>query len=419
MITTNNQPKIFNLPKEHELRFEVDFDNIINIKLLDGTAECFGTELAQFKEYTFTRTKLAIFTWHGCVIELSGQCHSYIANETPMIYYLNLYNAIEEQRSIAKKKELLGPRVMLVGPTDSGKTSLSKLFLGWSARQGYSPIFVDLDIGQGSITIPGMLSQVSITLPIPLGQEEFSNNQPLVYFYGHVTPSENVKLYKLQIAHLSNDLNKKFEKDINAKYSGIIINTCGWVDGLGYELLLYSINTFQVDIVLVIDHERLFSDLKQEYTNKNIRVMKLMKSGGVVTRDSNYRRKCRMMRIREYFYGISNNLCPHQFILDFRDVVIFKIGGGPQAPQSALPIGAQPTVDPVRLIEIIPGSEIVHSILGVSHAKIQEDILNTNIAGFLYVTEVNLERRKITVLAPCAGQLPSKYLILGSLKWLE
>lgn len=53
-----------------------------------------------------------------------------------------------------------------------------------------------------------------------------------------------------------------------------------------------------------------------------------MKSGGVVTRDSNYRRKCRMMRIREYFYGISNNLCPHQFILDFRDVVIFKIGGG-------------------------------------------------------------------------------------------
>jgi len=147
--------------------------------------------------------------------------------------------------------------------------------------------------------------------------------------------------------------------------------------------------------------------------------VKLAKSGGVVTRDPTYRRKTRMNRIREYFYGIAGDLCPHSTVVDFKDVVIYKVGGGPLAPQSALPIGAQSSVDPVRLVEIIPSSEIVHSVLGVSHAKTPELILNSNLAGFLYVTEVNFERQKITFLAPCPGPLPSKYLVLGSLKWLE
>jgi polyribonucleotide 5'-hydroxyl-kinase len=64
---------------------------------------------------------------------------------------------------------------------------------------------------------------------------------------------------------------------------------------------------------------------------------------------------------------------------------IDKLMTGPQAPQSALPIGATSSVDPVRLVEITPSSDIVHSVLGVSHAKSPELIVESNLAGFLYV----------------------------------
>jgi len=222
----------------------------------------------------------------------------------------------------------------------------------------------------------------------------------------------------MQITNIAADINQKMEKNDDARCGGLIINTCGWVDGLGYELLQYAITALSANIVLVIDHERLYNDLFKEF-GKNIKVLKLAKSGGVVTRDPQYRRKTRMNRIREYFYGIPGDLCPHSTVVDFKDVVIYKVGGGPLAPQSALPIGAQSTVDPVRLVEIIPSSEIVHSILGVVHSKSPELILSSNLAGFLYVTEVNFERQKITFLAPSPGPLPSKYLVLGSLKWLE
>src|SRR5690242_14466614 len=36
---------------------------------------------------------------------------------------------------------------------------------------------------------------------------------PLSYYFGHLSPSENVKLYKLLISNMARDINKKFEKN--------------------------------------------------------------------------------------------------------------------------------------------------------------------------------------------------------------
>jgi polynucleotide 5'-kinase involved in rRNA processing len=54
-----------------------------------------------------------------------------------------------------------------VGPTDSGKSTISKILIGYATRKGHSPTYVDLDIGQGSITIPGAIAAVTMDLPVP------------------------------------------------------------------------------------------------------------------------------------------------------------------------------------------------------------------------------------------------------------
>ena len=47
-------------------------------------------------------------------------------------------------------------------------------------------------------------------------------------------------------------------------------------------------------------------------------------------------------------------------------------------------------------------------------------LATANIAGFVVIQKVNLERRTLTVLAPCPGMLPSLNLVIGrDIKWME
>ena len=77
--------------------------------------------------------------------------------------------------------------MIVVGPTDSGKSSISKTLLGWAVRQNRKPVFVDLDLGQNSLTIPGAIAATIVSKPVdPV--ECIPLTDHLVYFYGHVTP---------------------------------------------------------------------------------------------------------------------------------------------------------------------------------------------------------------------------------------
>lgn len=57
------------------------------LQIKSGYAELFGTELVKGKPYEFhTGAKVAVFTWHGCTVELRGRTEvSYVAKETPMV----------------------------------------------------------------------------------------------------------------------------------------------------------------------------------------------------------------------------------------------------------------------------------------------------------------------------------------------
>eukprot|EP00268_Persea_americana_P027260 TRINITY_DN26691_c0_g1_i3.p1 TRINITY_DN26691_c0_g1~~TRINITY_DN26691_c0_g1_i3.p1 ORF type:complete len:361 (+),score=80.05 TRINITY_DN26691_c0_g1_i3:246-1328(+) len=359
------------------------------------------------------------------MIEVNGMSEvEYVADETPMVSYVNVHAILDGRRACAKGSATnagssQGPRVIIVGPTDSGKSSLSKMLLSWASKQSWKPTFVDLDIGQGSITIPGCIAATPIEMPIdPV--EGIPLEMPLVYCFGHTTPSANPDLYKVLVKELAQSLERQFAGSVEARAAGMVINTMGWVEGLGYELLLHAIDAFNVNVVLVLGQEKLCSMLKDVLKTKtNVDIVRLHKSGGVVPRNSKFRQRTRSYRIREYFYGLANDLSPHSNVANFNDIFVYRIGGGPQAPRSALPIGAEPAADPTRLVPVNINRDLLHLVLAVSYAKETEEIISSNVAGFIYVTDIDIQRKKITYLAPCPGELPSRYLIAGTLTWLE
>lgn len=289
----------FKLDQDSELRFEVESKNEkVYLTLKSGTAEVFGTELVKGKTYEFVSgAKVAIYTWHGCVLELKGKTDvSYVAKETPMVTYANCHAALEFMRMEAEKENKKGPTAMIVGPTDVGKSTVCRILLNYAVRMGRRPIFVDLDVGQGQISIPGTIGALLIERPAAI-DEGFSQEAPLVYHMGHKTPQNNIALYSLLISQLANTVKERLEVNkksiypnlifyliirhfFTARASGVIINTCGWVKGPGYQQILNAAKHFEVDVILVLDQERLYNELVRDMPNF-VKVVFLQKSGGV------------------------------------------------------------------------------------------------------------------------------------------
>ncbi len=123
-----------------------------------------------------------------------------------------------------------------------------------------------------------------------------------------------------------------------ANGGGVIINTCGWVKGAGYTCVVEAARSFEVDVIVVLDHERLYNDLLNDMPTL-VKIIHQPKSGGVEDRSRELRIAARRSKIRQYFYGtVRNPLYPHSFDIRFSDVQIFKIGA-PNLPESCMPLG--------------------------------------------------------------------------------
>ncbi|KAI8049971.1 Pre-mRNA cleavage complex II protein Clp1-domain-containing protein [Syncephalis plumigaleata] len=425
------------LAPESELRLEVEFGYHLTLKMTEGVAEIFGCELMLDKEYAFPVRSGA----------------DYVADDTPMPIFLNIHASLEERRVAAESQNTRGPRVVLVGAPDSGKTSLAKILLNYAVRQGRQPMFISMDTADGGAVMPGAISAAMVDLPVYPEEELGSigidmttsggSRTPVGYYYGYDSPQENPKLLQKLISKMATTIDARLNEDQEALHSGMIIDTNGCVEHSEFDLLLHIIQAFSADIVLVLGHERLHSDLTRSLSNTSqVTILKLTKLGGVARRDKPFLRQSQMRRIREYFYGHPGQceLSPFSLVINFNDVKIYRVGEENVVPSSALPLGVDRISSSERLIPIEAGDILLHSILAIVDATAsavaaavsdtptattsatseEEEKLGTaSVLGFVYVSDVNTTKRKLTVLTPSASRLPSNRLVMGAFKWAE
>jgi polyribonucleotide 5'-hydroxyl-kinase len=325
----------FDLKAEQELRFEVDWTEKVQLKMIRGRAEIFGNEIALEVPYTFTGgSKLAVFTWHGCSIEIRGNLKvAYVSSETPMVTYINIHLILEELRQSALDNGKIGPRVMVVGPPDSGKTSLCKILLNYGLKREWKPIFVDLDSSGGTLIAPTTIGAVAIDRPDVEESFGFSlvTSPPLLYYYGENSPGKNPVLYNQTVSTLAEVVLKRLETDSDLTASGLIIDTHSWSEALGYDTYFHAVEAFQVDTILVVGSERLHSDFVNKFKDypRKVNVVKVAKSGGVVTREPLFRKQMQMKKVKEYFYGTSSHeLSPYTTSIPFSEIAVRRIGEG-------------------------------------------------------------------------------------------
>ena len=74
-------------------------------------------------------------------------------------------------------------------------------------------------------------------------------------------------LYELLIRKMAENTAEWMKRSRNACISGMIINTCGYITGEGYKTLLTIAESFEADLVICLEHERLYMDLNRDLPN--------------------------------------------------------------------------------------------------------------------------------------------------------
>ncbi|KAH8167890.1 hypothetical protein CIB48_g377 [Xylaria polymorpha] len=427
-----------------EYRFDVSHGSTLGVKLVSGTAEKDGSELAPNTPYVFTATKSKINTWHGCTLEItapaSGTYDAYTseptAEETPMVSYMNLHFKLESLRALAQRAGNMGPRVLIVGPPNAGKSSLTRTLASWAMRMGRQPLVVNTDSREGMLTLPGTLSAAVFATLIDIttdwgslpssGASAIPVKLPLAYYYGLPQSDDNPRLFKRLLSRLAVAATSRLAKDVDVKSAGMLIDTGGIPTGARaaayYDFVGHVVAEFSVNIIIVLGSERVGSEMQKRFAGQTtsvgdtITVVGLDKSGGIMERDEAFMQSVRESAIREYFFGNAKmTLSPFTQHADFVAVSIWRInedGGGITYDEGETRTDVLEKAEPSMMMQ--------NCVLAVACASVHDapDVIrDANVMGFVYVADVDEKRRRLRILAPVSARLGDRPLLWGS--WPE
>ncbi|EAL20505.1 hypothetical protein CNBE4250 [Cryptococcus deneoformans B-3501A] len=415
-----------------EWRFELEADENIALRTLSSDPVFINSqELTPSAWYPIYRhTKSALYAPTSARIQVTNLPAShYTSTSTVQPQLLNLHLAMERQRILSKRgMEQRGPRVMIMGPQSSGKTTVMKnlVNLALGTGMGWTPGAIGLDPSSPPNLIPGSLSISTPSHPIPthhlahpLGSPPASTAANTIsgdvetasWWLGALEPTnKNAEVWRVLVEHMAEAWGMRCEKDKIANISGLFLDTPAafTVPTLGtkkddpkarYTLVSHAIQAFDIDTIIVIGHEKLHIDLSRLplVQSRQLNVIRIPKSGGAVDLDDHDRETAHIFQVRTYFYGepplppqisslvgkmvsLDFELSPYSFQIPWSRLVVLRVGEENSAPSSALPLGSSKILSPLRLTRVDPSGpghvvRLLNRVLALVDVKPEDRIV--------------------------------------------
>ncbi|KAH8172189.1 mRNA cleavage and polyadenylation factor CLP1 p-loop domain-containing protein [Sarocladium implicatum] len=414
-----------------EYRFTAPLSSPLTIRLTSGTAEKDGTELAPGQTYTFTAVHAArILTWQGCELEVSGRTEreevkSYASPaENPASAWLNLHAKLQDMRETAGREGREGPRVLVAGGQGVGKTALARTVTAYATRKGEQPLVVNTDPKNGMLSLPGSLSAAVFATVMDLeagdgwgttpasGPSAVPVKLPLAYSLGRKTwkvegtGEDGGLLFQELVSRLAGRVSERLSEDGDVKRAGVIIDTPAAEGEDGVEMLAHVIDEFSVNIVIVLGSSSLASTLATRFNAEKtslgepVQIIPLdglygpHDSAGAI--EETWAQNARERIIKEYFFGGGKRtLSPQIQQVDFDAIVAYRYGDAPDSP----------------LLRAEVSSMLEHWTLAVMNASTRDSpdtIRAASVMGYVYIADVDEEKRKLRVLAPVTYEAKSE-----------
>jgi len=402
-----NSAKNFKLLSDDLLHITVEDDGF-TIIVSRGTLNVFGMPIPLNRSLPLRRGQHCFHAVTETRFQLSGNFVQ-IEGFTPIREHMKLHAELEKLRQNSAR----GPRVLIVGPTDSGKSTLCQTLLNYAVRDNRKPAFLDLDPGQSAF-FPGTLSAALVSeMTIDKDFVEYEN--PLMYFYGFTAPSKALPLYKRKIRSLANGV----ESSCSNACDGIIVNTPGWVDGNdAIETIGFMINALDINVVVVLKDDKLVPIISTYLHSIDQTIIHIPSPTTITARSAELRSQYRDSIIHKYFFGPNDEFHPFEAPrIPFREFTIFRLD---QTEKPKSPPGF-PSPDPQLVSKRKKlGDRMKSSILAISSAKHSSEIFDANVTGFIHIRNMDFESKDkvVNCFLPYPDlSLKDKFLIYGNIKW--
>ncbi|KAI5959473.1 CLP1 [Candida pseudojiufengensis] len=473
--------KTITIPSLYEWRIEIPFSKILKFKIIEGICEINGTELPNNIEIKLTGTKTCIYSPkieskleyllvnnNDTSIMISNddednEFTEYLSKENNMESIINLHSYLESKRqlcqdhNISNEEQIWGPRVLVIGSKQSGKTTLIKNLINYSVKMNQCPILVNLNPQDGVFALPGSISATPINdfldvesyngyglTTTTTGSTLQTPKQPIVKNYGFTNIYDNLDLYKYQISQLGITVLSRLENDLKVKNSGIIVDTPP-LSIKDFAVIENIISDFRIDLVVVIENEKLLINLTKKLKHKinnGLQIVKIKKNQGVVELNDKFIRMTQELAIKEYFNGNSKTrLSPFKTDIDANGLKIFKgiLTKDLINSLSFLPAGDDFEKDSTKkenelekyykLIENPSSSNLDNSIITITQleqspqqqqsGELGKELLNASVLGYIHVSKFDDDKKKLKVLLPFPGIFPRNILISTSIGYNE
>lgn len=135
------------------------------------------------------------------------------------------------------------PIAFICGAKNSGKTTFSRHLLNILLHRYKRVAYLDTDVGQPEFTPPGFLSLTIVDKLTPDLTIPCLKTPERSFFFGDVSSKRDPTAYLTYISTLYDHYKKEYCTSNNTEGSNktelpLVVNTPGWVKGVGYDLLV-------------------------------------------------------------------------------------------------------------------------------------------------------------------------------------
>lgn len=371
------------------------------VTLLEGKASVFGCPMRQYTAYTFQRTGVSVAALSAQVrVEVNGDFQAAVVPSDTAA--AAIHASLDASRVAAASAGSSGPVVLVTGAVDTGKSTLCSYLVNRAVAQEtpaadrppMAVSLVDVDVGQSGITCPGTIATTFVR-ECPEPDEDLVAAVPLTFFFGDktVTPATQER-YLDMCSDVKRCLDLVGEQHTEFATGGTIINTMGWIEGLGLQLVTQLVDVMRVtDVVVTGSNPELAAKLRQvtQLSARRVALHEYPANTNIFARKSAVRSAARSARIHRYFCGTEQwPLSPVRLVVQVADVQL---------------------VDAVSCKPVQPSDIAPLTLCAVSHAASADASAKANVAGFVVVLDV--APTCIVVLAPAPGPLPSNVLLVS------